>query len=84
MPHEPYLYGQSSSELHEEREAVRTLGKPTCGAGGDTQILTKVPKAGSAHGVNLGTGTLIPGPWAGGAEEQEGGSAWHQMPVLLS
>lgn len=63
MPHEPYLYGQSISKLHEEREAVRTLGKPTCGAGGDTQILTKVPKAGSAHGVNLGTGTLIPGPW---------------------
>lgn len=69
------MNGKSISELREEPEAVGTLGKPTCGAGRDTQIQTKISRAGSAHGVNLGAGTLIPSPGAGGREEREGGAA---------
>ena len=69
------MSGKSISKLYEEPETVGTLGKPTCGAGGDTQILTKVSKAGSAHSVNPGAGTLIPSPRAGGTEEQKGGPA---------
>lgn len=69
------MSGKSISKLHEEPKTVGTLGKPTCGAGGDTQILTKVSKAGSTHGVDLGAGTLIPSPRAGETEEQKGGPA---------